>query len=89
MTIDVNTSLCHRFDPRALTLEDQKVVLLALEEAQKFDDTWVVDTPHDLHLFKDVCTLPCQHGYTPSEPLCSEHTTTAVVGHMRACCQAA
>jgi hypothetical protein len=41
----------------ALTLEDQKVVLVALEEAEQFDDTRMIDTAHDLDLFENVRTL--------------------------------
>ncbi len=40
-----------------LTLKDKEVVLVALEEAQEFDDTGVVDTPHNLHLFENIRAL--------------------------------
>lgn len=41
----------------SLTFQDQEVVLIAFAEGDKFDDIWVVGSPHDLNLLENVGSL--------------------------------
>jgi hypothetical protein len=41
----------------ALTLQDEEIVLVALEESEELDDAGMIYPPHDLDLFEDVGAL--------------------------------
>lgn len=57
ITDDVRATGLAAYETEALTLEDQEIVLLALEEADELDDSRVIDTSHNLDLFEDVGAL--------------------------------